>query len=81
MLGVVIGLAGALALTRVLVSRLYEISANDPMTFLVVAVILTLVGVAASIVPAIRVMGLRSGSRIQRNSFKSEVLDSRILCR
>ncbi|MEM7010290.1 MAG: FtsX-like permease family protein [Verrucomicrobiota bacterium] len=56
LIGVVIGLGGAFALTRILESRLYDISSSDPMTFVIVAAVLTLVGVAASVVPAIRAM-------------------------
>jgi len=54
--GVVIGLLGSLALTRVLGSMLYGISAYDLPTFLVVAAFLTMVGLMASIVPAVRAM-------------------------
>ena len=55
-IGVVIGLAGAVAVMRVLASQLYDISATDPSTFLVVAAILGLVGILASLIPAIRAM-------------------------
>jgi len=54
--GVVVGLLGSLALTRVLGSMLYAISAYDLPTFLVVAAFLTMVGLMASIVPAVRAM-------------------------
>jgi putative ABC transport system permease protein len=52
--GVGIGLVAALVLTRVLQSFLYGISASDPLTFAGVAVLLTLVGIAASFFPARR---------------------------
>ncbi len=54
--GVAIGLIESFALTRVLASRLYNISASDPVTFIGVSVILTLVSVAACVVPAVRAM-------------------------
>jgi putative ABC transport system permease protein len=54
LLGVGVGLVAALILTRVLQSFLYGISASDPLTFAGVAVLLTLVGVAASFFPARR---------------------------
>ena len=54
--GVVIGLIGAFILTRVLASLLYDINPGDLLTFLAVAVVLMLVGIAASIIPAIRAM-------------------------
>ncbi len=52
--GVAIGLAGALALTRVMTSLLYGVSATDPMTFGVVAGLLVAVSVLASYIPARR---------------------------
>jgi putative ABC transport system permease protein len=54
LLGVAVGLIAALVLTRVLQSFLYGISASDPVTFASVAVLLTLVAVAASYFPARR---------------------------
>jgi putative ABC transport system permease protein len=52
--GVAIGLAAALALTRLLQSFLFGISAYDPLTFIAVSLALTLVAVAASYFPARR---------------------------
>jgi putative ABC transport system permease protein len=53
-LGVAVGLVGAMTLTRVLSSLLFGVSPTDPMTFGVVALILTAVAAAASYVPARR---------------------------
>jgi putative ABC transport system permease protein len=53
-IGVVIGLAGALALGRVLSSVIYGVSARDLATFGTVSVLLTGVGFLASIIPAYR---------------------------
>ena len=50
----VIGLAGALALGRVLSSVIYGVSARDLATFGTVSVLLTAVGLVASIIPAYR---------------------------
>ena len=54
--GIVLGLACAFALTRVLSAVLYGISATDPLTFSVVVIVLTMVGVIACYVPALRAM-------------------------
>jgi len=54
--GLVIGLAGSLALTRFLSSLLYEVRSNDPLTFFAVSVVLFCVGMAACLIPARRAM-------------------------
>ena len=52
--GVVIGLAGAFALTRVMSSFLFGVTAKDPITFAAVAVLLMAVAFVACFVPARR---------------------------
>jgi putative ABC transport system permease protein len=52
--GVVLGLAGAAALSRVLESLLFGVSAIDPLTYLAAALLLGLVALAACAVPAAR---------------------------
>lgn len=54
--GIVLGLAGALAFTRVLQSILFQLSAHDPLTFAGVTLILVAVAVVACYVPARRAM-------------------------
>jgi putative ABC transport system permease protein len=54
LIGVVLGLAGAFALTRVMASLLFQVTAKDPITFGVVAALLTLVAFIACYVPARR---------------------------
>jgi predicted permease len=55
-LGVLIGLAASLLLTRLMAKMLYGVSPSDPLTFFAVAAILTLVALAASYIPARRAM-------------------------
>jgi len=52
--GVLLGLAGALALTRTIQSLLFGVSAYDPVTFAAVALLLLVVTLAASYMPARR---------------------------
>ena len=53
-IGLLIGLAGSLAATRVLQSLLYETDVYDPLTFATVALLLAVVSLAACYVPARR---------------------------
>jgi putative ABC transport system permease protein len=53
-IGVAIGLFGAFALTRVIESLLYGISTTDPTTFGAIALLLVLVSLLASFIPARR---------------------------
>jgi putative ABC transport system permease protein len=52
--GLAIGVGCALALTRLIGALLYEIEANDPLTFVSVGVLLGLVALAACYIPARR---------------------------
>jgi putative ABC transport system permease protein len=54
LLGLLAGLAGAIALTRFLGSLLYGVSATDPLTFGVMATLLFATALAASWIPARR---------------------------
>jgi putative ABC transport system permease protein len=54
LIGVGVGIAGALALTRVLSSLLFNVSATDPLTFVGVSTLLALVALLACYVPARR---------------------------
>jgi putative ABC transport system permease protein len=54
LIGVAVGLAAALALTRVMSSLLFGVTQRDPITFGVVAVLLMVVAFIACFVPALR---------------------------
>ncbi len=54
MIGLVAGLAGALAMGKVLASMLFEVSPGDPVTLMTVAAVVLLVGLAACWMPAHR---------------------------
>lgn len=52
--GLVVGLAGAALLGRVLESQLFEVSARDPLVFAGIAILLTAVSLLACYIPARR---------------------------
>jgi putative ABC transport system permease protein len=54
LVGVVIGLAGAFGLTRLIATQLFSVRATDPATFATVTVVLVAVAIAATLVPALR---------------------------
>jgi predicted permease len=56
--GIAVGLGAALGLTRLMESLLFEVSARDPLTFVASAVLLMLISVAASDLPARRAAGI-----------------------
>ena len=57
-IGVIVGIAGALATTRLMQSLLFEVQPTDPVTLLVVAVGLVMLAAAASWIPARRAMSV-----------------------
>jgi ABC-type antimicrobial peptide transport system permease subunit len=57
-IGLALGLSGSFALTRYLKSALYEVTATDPATYLAVSVLLTVVAVAACLVPTRRAVSV-----------------------
>jgi putative ABC transport system permease protein len=54
LLGVTIGIVGALALGQVMSSLIYGVKPTDPLTFLAVAMVLAVVALSATIIPAYR---------------------------
>ena len=53
-IGLGLGLAGAIALTRVIASQLYGVAVTDSVTFAVTSLVLTAVALTACYIPARR---------------------------
>jgi ABC-type antimicrobial peptide transport system permease subunit len=51
-----IGLVAAVALTRFMASMLFNVAPRDPITFALVAAVLAMVSIAATLIPAHRAM-------------------------
>ena len=58
LLGIVLGLAGAIALTRVMASLLFEVKPTDPATLIGVALLLAAVALLACYIPARRALSI-----------------------
>ncbi len=56
LIGIGVGLAAALVLTRLIESQLYDVAATDPATFVLVAAVLAATALVANLIPAIRAM-------------------------
>jgi putative ABC transport system permease protein len=54
--GIIVGVAGALVLTRLMTSLLYGVHASDPLTFIAISALLMLIALAACYIPARRAM-------------------------
>jgi predicted permease len=66
-IGIVIGVAGAIAMRRVVASQLYEISAFDPWVLAIVPLTMLAVTVVASYVPARRASRIDVTSALRQN--------------
>ena len=64
-IGLGIGVAGALAITRLMSSLLYSVRPTDPLVFGSVAVALMAVAVAASVVPSVRISRIRPANALR----------------
>ncbi|HET9308266.1 MAG TPA: ABC transporter permease [Candidatus Sulfotelmatobacter sp.] len=66
LLGVALGLAGAIALTRVMVSLLFEVKPTDPATLIGVALLLAAVAMLACYIPARRALSIDPMTALHR---------------
>ncbi|PWT79622.1 MAG: hypothetical protein C5B58_13140 [Acidobacteria bacterium] len=66
LLGVAFGLAGAIALTRLMVSVLFEVKPTDPATLIGVAVLLAMVAMLACYIPARRALTIDPVTALRR---------------
>jgi ABC-type antimicrobial peptide transport system permease subunit len=64
-IGLGIGLAGALAITRLMTTMLYGVRPTDPLVFGSVAAALMTVAVAASVVPSVRISRIRPANALR----------------
>jgi putative ABC transport system permease protein len=56
LIGVAVGVLGALGATRSLATMLYQVTPNDPATFIAVPILFVVVAAAACYIPAHRAM-------------------------
>jgi putative ABC transport system permease protein len=66
LLGIGVGLAGAIALTRVMVSLLFEVKPTDPGTLVGVALLLAAVAMLACYIPARRALSIHPMTALRR---------------
>jgi putative ABC transport system permease protein len=67
LIGVIAGLAGAFALTRVIANLLFGVGASDPMTFVVIPLLLIFVSLIACYLPARRAARLNPTAALAKN--------------
>ena len=66
LLGIAFGLAGAIALTRLMVSLLFEVKPTDPATLIGVALLLAAVTMLACYIPARRALSIDPMTALRR---------------
>jgi len=64
-IGLVLGVAGAAALTRLMTRMLYEVKPTDPVVFAIVAGVLMAVAMVASLVPSLRVARIKPAAALR----------------
>jgi ABC-type antimicrobial peptide transport system permease subunit len=64
-IGLALGVAGAVLLTRLMEKMLYDVKPTDPAVFAIVAGMLMAVAMAASLVPSLRVARIKPASALR----------------
>jgi putative ABC transport system permease protein len=67
LIGVIAGLAGAFALTRVIANLLFGVGASDPVTFIAISLLLIFVSLIACYLPARRAARLNPTVALAEN--------------
>jgi putative ABC transport system permease protein len=67
LIGVIAGLAGAFALTRVISNLLFGVGASDPLTFIAISLLLIAVAFIACLLPARRAARLNPTVALAEN--------------
>jgi len=65
LIGLLAGIAGALALTRLMTSILFDVKPGDPTVFVVMALGLMVVALGASAVPSLRAVRIQPASALR----------------
>ena len=86
-IGLVLGLAGAAAASRLLTSMLFEVKPGDPVTYATVVLLIGAIALAASYIPARRaarvdpLLALRQEQRSQKTEARSQKPEARMKAR
>jgi ABC-type antimicrobial peptide transport system permease subunit len=64
-IGLALGVAGAVLLTRLMAKMLYEVRPTDPAVFAIVAGVLMAVAMAAALVPSLRVARIKPATALR----------------
>jgi len=64
-IGLVIGVAGAVALTRLMTTMLFNVKATDPVVFVSVAAALMTVAFVASLIPSLRAIRIHPSTALR----------------
>ena len=64
-IGLAVGAGVAVILTRLMTTMLYDVKPTDPAVFLLVAIVLGIVAVLASLIPSVRALRIRPATALR----------------